>query len=88
MLISSLCLLSIVYSLDSVNSNIVNENVKRVIDISTHLVRITSTIVIENTGKSPISTYVYTIDNGLSDQLSFIKATVSIFNYLNNYCIL
>ena len=89
----SICLLYVVSSRDSVNNDVVNAIVKRKIDISTQLVRITSTITIENTGKSPIASYLFTVDNELESQLSYIKATVNIYlsyfmHYQNKYHIM
>lgn len=82
----SICLLYVVSSRDSVNNDVVNAIVKRKIDISTQLVRITSTITIENTGKSPIASYLFTVDNELESQLSYIKATVNIYlSYFMHY---
>ena len=78
-LFCSIFLLYAVLSRDSINNDVVNTIVKRKIDISTQLVRITSTITIENTGKSPVSTYTFTLDNELEAQLSFIRVSVSVY---------
>ena len=59
-----------------INSNIVNSNVVKKIDIATQLVRITTKITAKNGGGLAVDTYLFAIEPQLSSQLSFISAYV------------
>nr|XP_022910528.1 dolichyl-diphosphooligosaccharide--protein glycosyltransferase subunit 1 [Onthophagus taurus] len=59
---------------ESINKNLVNKNIERIIDLSSQLVKITSTITLENTGTDPVLAFhVYTEPNTIGS-LSFISA--------------
>lgn len=62
----------------SIDSSIINSKVERKIDVATHLVKMTTSITLENTGKSPIKSFLYALEPSLQNYLSFISATVSI----------
>ena len=62
---------------DAVNSDLVLTNVERKVDISTHLAKISSSITIENTGKSSVGFLLYAVEPSLQENLSFLGASVS-----------
>ena len=62
----------------SVNSDIVLSNVDRTVDIATHLPKITSVVTVENTGKSAVRSFLFAVESGLSNDLSFFGAVVSV----------
>lgn len=62
---------------DSINADVVNTRVQRTIDLTTHLVKISSRITVENTGKSGIRSYLIAVEPSLARTLSFVGATVS-----------
>ncbi|KAL5014709.1 hypothetical protein ScPMuIL_008979 [Solemya velum] len=49
-------------------------NVERKIDIATHLVKISTSITLENTGASAVKSFLYVVDPPLQGKLSFIGA--------------
>lgn len=61
---------------DSVNNDLTLTNVDRKIDISTHLAKISSTITIENNGKSSVGFFLYAVEPSLQDSLSFLGASI------------
>ncbi|ESO84348.1 hypothetical protein LOTGIDRAFT_196756 [Lottia gigantea] len=75
-----LCVLAIVLNVvcsanqDSINNDLVNSKVERKIDISSHIVKITTSITIENKGSSSVKSYLFVLDNSLQNKLSFIGA--------------
>ena len=48
----------------------------RELDLTTHLVKQTVGLTVENTGESPLTSLLYTVDSGLADKLAFIGAQV------------
>ncbi|KAK6176821.1 hypothetical protein SNE40_015049 [Patella caerulea] len=75
-----LCILSIILATvstanqDTISSSIVNTKVDRKIDISSHIVKIYTTITVENKGSSTIKSFLFVIDPSLQSKLSFIGA--------------
>lgn len=63
---------------DTIDNAIVNSKVERKIDVSTHLVKLTTTITLENTGKMPVKSFLYAMEPSLQNYLSFISANVSL----------
>jgi len=63
-----------VFCKDAINSGIVNAEVSRKIDISSHLVKVSETIKIENKGSSSVSSYLLAIPSSENDKLSFLSA--------------
>lgn len=61
----------------TVNSGIVNKKVERNIDISSQLVKITSKITLENTANSPVTYFVFVIDEEVKNKLAFVTAHVN-----------
>lgn len=62
---------------DTIDGAIVNSKVDRKIDVSTHLVKMSTSITLENTGKSPIKSFLYALEPSLQNYLSIITANVS-----------
>jgi len=71
-----ICMLAAVFSKNSdvIDANVVNSKVDRKIDISTHLVKTTTSITIENKGSSSVRTYLFAVPAAFKDKLSFIAA--------------
>lgn len=63
---------------DTIDNAIVNSKVERKIDVATHLVKLTTTITLENTGKMPVKSFLYAMEPSLQNYLSFISANVSL----------
>ena len=76
-----------VFCKDAINSGIVNAEVSRKIDISSHLVKVSETIKIENKGSSSVSSYLLAIPSSENDKLSFLSAAVSSNYYTINNCL-
>ena len=63
-------------SQDSINGDIVIKKVDNTIDLTTHLPKLASTIVLENEGKTSVRSFLFAVDPVLSDKLSYIGAVV------------
>lgn len=78
---SALCLLLVAAVAsarqDAINDLVVSE-VDRKVDISTHLVKITGSYVLENAGKASTGYFLVPIDESLQNYLSFFGASVNI----------
>ncbi|XP_047520121.1 dolichyl-diphosphooligosaccharide--protein glycosyltransferase subunit 1 [Pieris napi] len=59
-------------NVDTVSSDIKIKNVDRIIDCSSQLVKTTSKITLENSGKAPIKSFLLAIENVLKDHISFL----------------
>ncbi|XP_026471303.1 dolichyl-diphosphooligosaccharide--protein glycosyltransferase subunit 1 [Ctenocephalides felis] len=55
--------IAFVSAADVINSDIVNKNVERFIDLASQLAKISTKITVENNGKNPISSYLIPIHN-------------------------
>ena len=62
-----------VLATDAVNTDIVNNNVDRAIDITSQLVKTTYKVTMENTGKSPVKTFHFAMEKDLKPSISFIS---------------
>lgn len=56
---------------------LVNEDVKRTVDLSTHLAKITAEIVLSNHGNSAVHSFILAVEEGLAPHLAYIGASVS-----------
>lgn len=56
---------------------LVNEEVKRTVDLSTHLAKITAEIVLSNQGHSAVQSFILAVEDDLSAHLAYIGASVS-----------
>lgn len=63
---------------DAINNDITITEAERKIDIATHLVKIVSTLTVENGGKSSAGYLLVPIDMSLKNHLSHFGASVSI----------
>jgi len=59
---------------ESISSDIVNAEVTRKIDISSHLVKVSATIKIENKGSSSVKSYLLAFSSSENEKLSFLSA--------------
>lgn len=59
-------------SAEILNAQIVNKNVERTIDLTSQLVKITTTITFENTGKDAIRNYLVVLEPDTEGNLSYI----------------
>ncbi|KAK2177069.1 hypothetical protein NP493_619g00046 [Ridgeia piscesae] len=75
-LLSAVLVVCFTVSQDTVNADLVNVEVKRTVDLTTHIVKISSSVTIENTGKSAEKYFIYAVDDALSDRLSYIGALI------------
>ncbi|KAM9814254.1 dolichyl-diphosphooligosaccharide--protein glycosyltransferase subunit 1 [Neosynchiropus ocellatus] len=55
---------------------LVNEDVKRVVDLSTHLAKISAEVVLSNQGPSAVSTFILAVEQELAPHLAYIGASV------------
>lgn len=58
------------------NADIINTNVERTIDLTSHLPKVVSLITVENKGSKSLNTYVYVIEPGYEDKVAYIGAQV------------
>lgn len=56
---------------------LVNEEVKRTVDLSTHLAKITAEIVLSNQGHSAAHSFILAVEADLAPNLAYIGASVS-----------
>uniref|UniRef100_A0A8C4HPV0 Dolichyl-diphosphooligosaccharide--protein glycosyltransferase subunit 1 n=1 Tax=Dicentrarchus labrax TaxID=13489 RepID=A0A8C4HPV0_DICLA len=56
---------------------LVNEEVKRTVDLSTHLAKITAEIVLSNQGHSAVQSFMLAVEADLAPHLAYIGASVS-----------
>ncbi|XP_068598036.1 dolichyl-diphosphooligosaccharide--protein glycosyltransferase subunit 1 [Brachionichthys hirsutus] len=55
---------------------LVNEDVKRTVDLSTHLAKITTEMVLSNKGRAPVHSFVLAVEADLAPHLAYIGASV------------
>uniref|UniRef100_A0A8C9TP02 Dolichyl-diphosphooligosaccharide--protein glycosyltransferase subunit 1 n=1 Tax=Scleropages formosus TaxID=113540 RepID=A0A8C9TP02_SCLFO len=56
--------------------SLVNEEVKRTVDLSTHLAKITTEVLLSNPGRSTVNSFVVALEPELAPHLAFIGVTV------------
>lgn len=72
------CVLLLVALSSKVSADgLVNEEVKRSVDLSTHLAKITAEIVLSNQGPSAVNSFVLAVEADLVPHLAYIGASVS-----------
>lgn len=64
--------LTYVSAAEIINKQLVNKNVERSIDLTSHLVKISATITLENAGKEPVRSFLIALEPGTESNLSFI----------------
>ena len=57
-------------------AGLVNEEVKRTVDLSTHLAKITTDIVLSNQGHSAVQSFILSVEPDLAPHLAYIGASV------------
>ena len=62
-----------IFCLNICNAELVNEEVTRVIDLQTHLVKVTTTVTLKNGQGSAISSFRFTVDPSHAKQLAYIS---------------
>uniref|UniRef100_A0AAQ5X9Q5 Dolichyl-diphosphooligosaccharide--protein glycosyltransferase subunit 1 n=1 Tax=Amphiprion ocellaris TaxID=80972 RepID=A0AAQ5X9Q5_AMPOC len=73
------CLLLLAAVSSEVSANgLVNEDVKRTVDLGTHLAKITAEIVLSNQGHSSVHSFVLAVEADLAPHLAYIGASVSL----------
>lgn len=70
------------WSADVINSELVISNVDRSIDITTQVVKTTYKFTLENTGKSPVKSFLFALEQDLKKHVSFISAHSTEGKYL------
>lgn len=70
-----LCLAAL--SLQVLADGLVNEEVKRTVDLNTHLAKITAEIVLSNQGHSAVQSFILAVEADLAPHLAYIGASVS-----------
>lgn len=71
-------IISVTVSTEVINPNLINKNVERTIDLTSQLVKITSTITLENTGKESVKNYLILLEDGTKHLLSYISVRDSL----------
>lgn len=56
---------------------LVNEEVKRTVDLSTHLAKITVEILLSNQGDSAVQSFILAVEPDLAPHVAYIGASVS-----------
>ncbi|XP_048403593.1 dolichyl-diphosphooligosaccharide--protein glycosyltransferase subunit 1 [Stegostoma tigrinum] len=57
-------------------NSLVNEDVRRSIDLATHLAKITADVTLSNSGPSPASSFILAVEPGLENHLAYIGVTL------------
>lgn len=71
------CLLLVAALSSEVSADgLVNEEVKRTVDLSTHLAKITAEIVLSNQGHSAVQSFILAVEADLAPHLAYIGASV------------
>ncbi|MEQ2205345.1 hypothetical protein XENOCAPTIV_020083 [Xenoophorus captivus] len=72
----AVCLLFVTaLSLEVSANGLVNEDVKRTVDLSTHLAKITAEIVLSNHGQSSVQSFILAVDADLAPHMAYIGAS-------------
>uniref|UniRef100_A0A3B3V5E5 Dolichyl-diphosphooligosaccharide--protein glycosyltransferase subunit 1 n=1 Tax=Poecilia latipinna TaxID=48699 RepID=A0A3B3V5E5_9TELE len=73
----AVCLLFVAALSSEVSADgLVNEDVKRTVDLSTHLAKITAEIVLSNHGQSSVQSFILAVDADLAPHMAYIGASV------------
>jgi len=59
---------------------LVNEDVKRTVDLGTHLAKITLEIVLSNQGHSAVHSFILAVEPEMAPHLAYVGASVSELN--------
>jgi len=61
---------------DNINGDLVVSKVLKTVDLSSQLPKVSSSITLENTGKTTVNYFIYAVDPSLASQLAFVGALV------------
>uniref|UniRef100_A0A6Q2X5S8 Dolichyl-diphosphooligosaccharide--protein glycosyltransferase subunit 1 n=1 Tax=Esox lucius TaxID=8010 RepID=A0A6Q2X5S8_ESOLU len=64
------------FSVFAADDGLVNEEVKRTVDLSTHLAKITAEILLSNQGDSAVHSFILAVESDLAPHLAYIGASV------------
>ena len=64
-------------SIDTLDSDIKNVDIETLVDLTSHLAQITSTVKLTNEGSGSTAAFHFALDPYISSKLSFIGAKVS-----------
>lgn len=76
-LLAACLLLLAALNLEVSADGLVNEEVKRTVDLGTHLAKITAEIVLSNQGHSTAQSFILAVEADLAPHLAYIGASVS-----------
>ncbi|KAJ8307866.1 hypothetical protein KUTeg_014582 [Tegillarca granosa] len=65
---------------DSIDASIIISKVERKIDIASHLVKVSFSLTVENTGRSSVKSFLFAVEPALKDKLSYLGASVGIIS--------
>lgn len=74
--VSACLLLLATLSSEASADGLVNEDVKRTVDLSTHLAKITAEILLSNQGRSAVQNFILAVEPELAPHLAYIGASV------------
>ncbi|KAM6981195.1 dolichyl-diphosphooligosaccharide--protein glycosyltransferase subunit 1 [Aplochiton taeniatus] len=72
----SICLLFTAICHRVAADGLINEEVKRTVDLSTHLAKITAEILLSNQGDTAVNSFILAVEHDLAPHLAFIGASV------------
>jgi hypothetical protein len=59
------------------NADIINTNVERTIDLTSHLPKVINLVSVENQGSKSLNSYVYVVEPEYEDKIAYVGAQVS-----------
>lgn len=65
------------YDIDSISKDIVNQKVERKIDLTSQLVKISTKVTLENTGKTDVTTFLISLEPSQKEGLSFLDVQLT-----------
>lgn len=73
-----LALISYAASQTNINTNVLNSNVERTVDLTSQLTKVTATITLENAGKDVVKSFLVFLEPDLQGNLSYISVKDSL----------
>jgi oligosaccharyltransferase complex subunit alpha (ribophorin I) len=64
---------------DSINPDIIANNVDRSVDLSSQLAKLSHKITLQNNGKGAVESFLFSVEPNARDNLSYIGAQASTF---------
>lgn len=75
-------LITYALAVERINSQLVNKNIERSIDLTSQLVKITATLTLENTGKEAVRNFHLVLEPNTLDKLSYLNVKDALKNDL------